>query len=84
MKKITFILAFLFSFTVCFSQSVKQVVDTSKYVADTVAIISVQDMKNVLQYLEDKVSKKEWDAFEKAYGLLLQAVENKRRKQVKK
>ena len=80
MKKITLILTLLFSFTVCFSQQpAKQVVDTSN-VADTVAIISVQDMKNVLQYLEDKVSKKEWDAFEKAYGVLLQATEQKRRK----
>lgn len=79
MKKITLILAFLFSFTVCFSQQ-KQVVDTSKYVADTVNTVSVSDMITVLKYLEDKVTKKEFDAFEKAYGVLLQATEQKRRK----
>lgn len=79
MKKILITITLLLSFTICFSQQ-KQTVDTSKYVADTVAIISVQDMNNVLRYIEDKVTKKEWDAFEKAYSVLLQATDEKRRK----
>lgn len=80
MKKILITITLLLSFTVCFSQPAKQTVDTSKYVADTVNTVSVADMISVLKYLEDKVTKKEFDAFEKAYGVLLQATEQKRRK----
>lgn len=52
----------------------------SLQVADTVATITVADMKQVLSALEDKVTKKTFDIIEQAYGLLIQASEDRRKK----
>ena len=52
----------------------------SLQVADTVATITVADMKQVLSALEDKVTKKTFDIIEQAYGLLIQASEDRRQK----
>lgn len=48
--------------------------------ADTVATITVADMKKVLSALEDKVTKKTFDIIEQAYGLLIQASNERRKK----
>jgi len=85
MKKLLTILligstALLLIAVVSFSQQ-KPVKDTTA-VPDSVAIVSVNDMVSALKYLEDKVTKKEYDQFERAYILLLQVTDDNRKKKL--
>lgn len=82
MKKI--LIAILLLITVSVSAQPKPAKDTTA-VPDSVAIVSVNDMVSALKYLEDKVTKKEYDYYQKAYLLLVQMNEQKRKnKQSKK
>jgi len=60
-----------------FSQA--QVKDSVVYKPDSVASISITDLDNTLKYIEDKVTKKEYDSYFAAYRLLLALTEPKRR-----
>lgn len=75
MKKLQlFIIALIIS-AACQAQTK----DTVIYKHDTIPIISVADMNAFVIFLEDKVTKKEYDLFFRAYQLLLQSVESKRK-----
>lgn len=65
---------------VCFSQQ-KPVKDTTA-VPDSVAIVSIADIKSALKYIEDKVTKKEYDQFERAYILIIQMADDNRKKKI--
>lgn len=56
-----------------------QTKDSVVYKPDSVASISITDLDNTLKYIEDKVTKKEYDNYMAAYQLLLQLTEPKRR-----
>ena len=75
------LIAILLLITVSVSAQQKK---DSLQVADTVATITVADMKQVLSALEDKVTKKTFDIIEQAYGLLIQASEERRKRNQKK
>ena len=53
--------------------------DSVIYKPDSVASISITDLDNTLKYIEDKVTKKEYDNYFAAYRLLLALTEQKRR-----
>lgn len=74
MKKI---ITAILIFTCLFTQA--QVKDTVIYKPDSVATVSITDMNTCLKYIEDKVTKKEYDMYMAAYQLLLQLTEPKRR-----
>lgn len=54
--------------------------DSVTYLPDSVNTVSVTDINNTLKYLEDKVSKRDWDICREAYITLLRLTEEKRRK----
>lgn len=54
--------------------------DSVYYLPDSVNTVSVIDIVNTLKHLEDKVTKKDYDMYERAYIILLQLTENKRKK----
>ena len=60
-----------------------QVKDSVVYKPDSVDVISVTDMNTCLKYIEDKVTKKEYDSYLQAYQLLLGLVDRKRKITVK-
>lgn len=55
-----------------------QIKDSVVYKADSVDVMSVTDLNICLKYIEDKVTKKEYDSYLQAYQLLLQVVIKKR------
>lgn len=75
MKKSILLIAIIF--TSLLSQA--QTKDSIIYKPDSVATISITDLDNTLKYIEDKVTKKEYDSYFNAYRILLQLTEQKRR-----
>lgn len=75
MKKI--LIAVLAAISITASAQVK---DSVTYLPDSVNTVSVTDIVNTLKHLEDKVTKKDYDMYERAYIILLQLTEEKRRK----
>ena len=71
------IIAIAIIFTSLLSQA--QTKDSIIYKPDSVATISITDLDNTLKYIEDKVTKKEYDSYFNAYRILLQLTEQKRR-----
>lgn len=76
MKKI--LIAVLAAISITASAQVKG--DSVYYLPDSANTVSVTDIVNTLKHLEDKVSKKDYDMYERAYIILLQLTEEKRRK----
>lgn len=81
MRKSLIVILLLITFSV--TAQPKPTKDTTA-VPDSVAIVSIADIKAALKYLEDKVTKKEYDQFERSYILLLQMNEQKRKKTITK
>lgn len=57
--------------------------DSVVYKNDSADIASVKDMQTVLKYLEDKVTKKQYDEALGYFQLLLQVVDSKRKTIIK-
>lgn len=57
--------------------------DSVVYKSDSVDVISVKDIISTLKYLEDKVTKKQYDEAVSWYQLLLQIVDSKRKTIIK-
>lgn len=57
--------------------------DSVVYKPDSVDVISVKDLQTVLKYLEDKVTKKQYDEVINYFQLLLQVTDSKRKTTIK-
>lgn len=75
MKKTILLFAIILTGLLCQAQ----VKDSVIYKPDSVDVVSITDMNTCLKYIEDKVTKKEYDSYLQAYQLLLQMVDKKRK-----
>lgn len=74
-----FLLGLLFISSTAFAQKK----DSLIIVPDSVSTISINDIVAALKYMEDKVTKKQYDEAVTYYNLLIQFTDNKRRKIIK-
>lgn len=79
MKQTLLIIGLIFS-TAVYSQKK----DSIEYLPDSVNTISVSDIQKLLTSVEDKLSKKDWDIWLRAFQSLAAQTEDKRRKIVQK
>lgn len=71
-----FLLGLLFISSTAFAQKK----DSLIIIHDSVNTISINDIVAALKYMEDKVTKKQYDEAVTYYNLLIQFTDNKRRK----
>lgn len=85
MKKTLRLIALLFTLiAICQSVFAQEKKDSVTYLPDSVNTVSVTDIIATLKNLEDKVTKKNYDMYERAYIILLQLTEQKRKRVIKK
>lgn len=83
-KNLLLFTLFISLIAICQSAFAQEKKDSVTYLPDSVNTISVRDIVSTLKNLEDKVTKKDYDMYERAYIILLQLTEQKRKRVIKK